>query len=531
MNGGLSRRALLALAALALAARLLTLTGFSLWLDEVYLMQRGQGGPIDTWIASLKNAEHPPLAALVVGAGNALGISDLAHRLIPTGLGVATVLLLAGWAARGLGRGAGLTTGVVAALSPFFVRYSHELRPYPYLLFFAALTLWLSQRLAEEPSRGRAVALFAAAVGGFYSHYLFGLAVLAAAVPLAAGAFAGPAGERSRLRRALAVYGAAIGGALVLFVPWLVGVLGTLASRPPRGGVKPWTWAELSRRWQFLTVGGLERDALAWGGVLALVLAALGLFVLWRRRAGWAALAGVAFGLVGVEVFMIAIDHWSRGRYNSVGGLFLPVFLGSGVAALAEGPWKKWGRAAAGILLAALVLIEIAGLVRYARSGRPEWDEIARIIRQARRPGDVVLVENHWTRLSLVYYLVGRDFDFRPQTDATPVRVDGNPARLRTLWPADRGAVLILSNFPRYRELRLWARNFPLVGFFRESGAWVYRLEPQIRQRLFAEGHGQAGPADPRALALPPLALPPPRPPKLPHPLLDRFEQLAVWRP
>jgi hypothetical protein len=531
MSGGLSRRAVLALAALALAARLLTLTGFSLWLDEVYLMQRGQGGPIDVWIASLKNAEHPPLAALVVGAGNALGISDLAHRLIPTGLGVATVLLLAGWAARGLGREAGLATGIVAALSPFFVRYSHELRPYPYLLFFAALTLWLSQRLAEEPSRGRALAVFVAALGGFYAHYLFGLAVLAAAVPLAAGAFARTGEEdRPRLRRALAAYGAAIGGALLLFVPWLVGVLGTLASRPPRGGVKPWTWAELSRRWQFLTVGGLERDALAWGGMLALVLAALGLLVLWRRRAGWAALAGVAFGLVGVEIFMIAIDHWSRGRYNSVGGLFVPVFLGSGVAALAAGR-KQWGRGAAVVLLAAFALAEIAGLVRYARSGRPEWDEIARVVRQVRRPGEPVLAENHWTRLSLVYYLVGRDFDHRPEADGAPVRVDGGPEKLRTRWPADRGAVLVLSNQPRYRELRLWARNFPLVGFFRKSGAWVYRLEPGIRQRLYTEGRGAAGPADPRALALSPLALPPSRPPKRPHPVFDRFEQLAVLRP
>lgn len=265
-GAGLSALDLAALAAAALAARLFNLGGFSLWLDEVYLMLRAQGGPASVWAACLGNADHPPLSALVVAAGNALGFSDTVQRLVPSALGIATVLLLADWTSRAFGRPAGWIAGGFAALSPFFVRYSQELRPYPFLMFFGALTLWLSGRLAERPGRGRAIGLAAALVGGLYSHYLFGLVAVAAAVPLAAAAWAAEPEERARARRALALYAAAAAAALVLFVPWLARTLPLLAARPPAGGVLPWNGGELGRRWQFLTVGGTEKDALTWAG-------------------------------------------------------------------------------------------------------------------------------------------------------------------------------------------------------------------------------------------------------------------------
>src|SRR5215813_13904172 len=122
----LARLDLALLAAVAALARTWNLGTFSLWLDELFLMMQAQGGPLDVWRACRSDVEHPPLAALVFDAGNALGISDAGQRMVPIVLGIATVLLLARWTARRRGRAAGIGAGLCAALLPFAVRYAQE---------------------------------------------------------------------------------------------------------------------------------------------------------------------------------------------------------------------------------------------------------------------------------------------------------------------------------------------------------------------------------------------------------------------
>src|SRR4029079_2917094 len=85
------------------------------------------------------------------------------------------------------------------------VRYSQELRPYPYLLFFAALTLVAADLWAERPTRPRTALLFGALLGGFYSHYLYALVLLPAAW------------SYRRHWRRFAILAAA---AFLLFLPW-----------------------------------------------------------------------------------------------------------------------------------------------------------------------------------------------------------------------------------------------------------------------------------------------------------------------
>jgi len=152
MAASLSRRQLAALGALALLPRLANLGSFSLWLDEVIETEQA-GGSLGHLFAELRHdAVHPPLEGLLSWTLLHLGFSETARRLVPVALGVATVLLLAGWVARRLGARAGLAVGAVAALSPAGVHYSQELRPYALALFLMVGALTLLDRLLEgEP--------------------------------------------------------------------------------------------------------------------------------------------------------------------------------------------------------------------------------------------------------------------------------------------------------------------------------------------------------------------------------------------
>jgi hypothetical protein len=279
--------------------------------------------------------------------------------------------------------------------------------------------------------------------------------------------------------------------AFLFVLPWLLAITGELSGRDPAGGARPWTFRLALQRWQFLTVGAMEGDALTWAGVLALVLAILGAAAALRSPAGRAAVVGAVLGIGGAEIFMAATDHWSSGRYDAVGWLFLPVLIGLGIARLSTPPVRPL----AVLLLAALLVGEGLGLMRYSRVGRPDWDRVADTVRQAHRPGEPVLAENEWTRICLGYYLQGPDFLKRQGEDGAPVTVGAGPRRLRQLWPADRRAVLVVAGIPRQQPLRRWARAFPVAGRFPRSQARVFLLTQEVRQRLFDSGVRAAGPA------------------------------------
>ncbi len=459
---------------------------------------------------------------------------------MPIALGIGAVLLLARWTARRLGRAAGVAAGLFAAVLPFAVRYSQELRPYPYLLFFAAAALAAVDRVVERPGRGSTALLAAVLLLGLYAHDLFVLVLAPAGLPLLEMALARDPGRRRAGRRALRDLALAGGVALAGFLPWITTLLG-IARLPPAGFVRPWTWRLVAERWEFLTVGGVEGDLLTWAGLLALGLAALGLAALAAggagantgndtggpgapeapRAAARAILVGILLGAVGVERFLLADHHWTAGRYDAVGWLFLPPLVGAGFGLL----WRRRAtRAVAVAALAALLAGEAAGLARYARVGRPDWDRVARDVRRAHRPGDPVLVENDWTRICLAYYLQGRDFDRRRGEDLAPVEVEGGPAALARLWPADRAAALVLAASPKQRGLRAWAWSFPLLGRYpRSMEARAHLLTPEVRRRLFAGGESAAGPAAPGV----DVAVPAEDPEPPPDPFLLRLERLG----
>lgn len=507
-DGGtaLTPRAILALTFVASAARTFNLGTFSLWLDEVLLVVRAaQGSPAAVWTACVRNAEHPPLAALALSPLVAAGASDTLLRLLPITLGVASVVLLAAWTSRRFGCPTGLAAGLIAALSPFHVRYSQELRPYAFLVFFVCLTLWAAERLERRRGGGEITLLFAALVGGFYSHHLFGLVLVPAAWPLAEASASADPEVRSAARAALVRFAAAVAAALVALLPWLRAIAPELAGRASAGGALAWTGPRLLARWQFLAAGGVEGEHVRWNGALALALAVVGAAVAARSTAGRAVIAGAFVGIGGAELFYALTGHFSQGRYDAVGWPFVPVLIalalvppprrdGSQPSPSTRVPPFAWRRIAAVFLLATLIVGEVIGLVRYARRGRPDWDHVAATVRALRRPGEPVLVENEWTRISLGYYLQGRDFLGRSAEDGAPRIVQRGVAGLLDGWPVDHRAILVIAGHPAQKEVRVLAQHLPAIGRWRRAQARVLLLTPEMRRRVAARRSGNTEP-------------------------------------
>src|SRR6185295_9604739 len=156
-------------------------------------------------------------------------------------------------------------------------------------------------------------------------------------------------------------------------------------------------------------------------GALALALCVAGAALAARRAALRPALAGAVVGIGGAELFFAAAHHWSSGRYDALGWIFLPTLMALPLAALAGRRREhRWATALLLVLGAALLVGEAAGLARYARAGRPDWQRVAAVVRAARRPGEPVLVENETARISLGYYLQGPLGVSHPEADEAP---------------------------------------------------------------------------------------------------------------
>jgi len=500
-------QALLGVLLLALVLRVCNLGCFSLWLDEVFQVQRSHGSLAEAWFPTSVDV-HPPLSALVMTFGYRLGLSDTAQRLVPVGLGGLSILLLVAWARRRFGDVVALTVGSLAALSPFHLRYSQELRPYPYLLFFVVLSLVVVDRAVEHGRVGWAVPCGLVFAGGLYSHALFPLV----AAPIVASALLL---DRQARKKACITVPLAAGIGLALFLPWLPQLLRTAAAAG-EPSAQSWTWRALARRWQFLTVGGWEGADLTWGGAVLLVLALLGVVraLRLRRRGGFEVIVGAAVGLVGVELlFQFAWQRWSVGRYSIIGWPFLVVLVALGVEWVVQYRIRVLGVATA----LALLGFHAGGLWEYATRGREQWERMVDVLREVHRPGEPVLTENLFCQYPIEYYLRGPGSNRDPGAARIMVLpLDRDLDRLLDLWPLDRSCLLVRGGTPHSPRIRRIASYSPMIAGYSQS-QWLYRLPPRSTVSVTPDGTvafqplapGEAWP-DPSLVLLPPELRDPP---------------------
>lgn len=391
--------ALTAILAVAALVRVCNLGSFSLDLDEVFTMTRAVLPFPEMMADCARDADNVPLYLVITSLSLAAGLVDPWIRLIPIAAGLASIIAWAWWTRRHFGDSASLLLAGFLALSTFHLRYSQELRAYPYLLLATVVAMLAADRLRARPGPASALALAAIVATGWYLHFSFAMVFFPMMGMLLTGDRDGGR-QPGAWRRVLAWAVAGIAAGTAVFLPWFLHVRATLSGRLSRGA-NDWTLDLVARRWQFLTVAANESEAADWLGLTLAALAAIGLVVAARVRAGRAALLPAAAAVVACELALLAVNRWSQGRYQLAVWPLLAVLVVLGAQRI--GTWLRW-RWLRTVAVVAVICVLLPRVDAYHRFGRPHWDRVAAAVAEVHRPGEPVLTENTWSQVCLSYY-------------------------------------------------------------------------------------------------------------------------------
>ncbi len=393
--------ALFAIVGIAFVIRLWNLGTFSLWLDEVVTL-RFAALPFDRLLtACAGDAENVPFYAIVAFLGTRAGLAEPWIRLPFMIFGTAGIAVLMLWVRERLGTTAAVAAGAFAALSPFHVRFSQEMRAYSILLLLIPLCLLVTERLAKAPGRRPAILLAVLVAAGGYTHLTFWIVIPV----LLAVSMSSDRGINSVQRSVRMTIAAIMVGALA-FVPWVVVIWRKLGTRLERGGTD-WSFAEVGVRWHALTAAAREGFAPTLSSAVLALVFLIGLVVLVRnRRHRWVMVAGLGAWLAW-EAVLAAVGHWSNARYGLTLWFVIPLSLGAAIGWMTERFREPWVRA---VVYCALVILVFPGTWRYWHEGRPHWDVLADTVRATAGISEPIVAANAWSRVCLSWYLPGRLF-------------------------------------------------------------------------------------------------------------------------
>ena len=356
-----------------------------LWLDETLSVNIARL-PLGDIGDALRHDGAPPLYYFLLhGWMEVFGTGTIAVRAL-SGLFAVAALPLIWVAGRRLGgRRVAVAALLLLAVSPFAVRYATEARMYSMVTLMALIGWLVLNDLLERFSWPRAVVVSALTGMLLLTHYwsFFLLAVTTAIVARRAGR--GP--KRSEARRALV----AIAVGSLAFLPWLPSFLFQLSHTGT-----PWAGAP-SPRILFDTVfefsGGMWDPGFILG-LLAWVLIILALFgcsvdgrhieLDLRTRPETHPLVLVGFGSLTLALVVGIVSQSGYAvRYASVLFPFFVLLVALGTARLAD----------VRVFRAVMALVVVLGFTAIAPGvfgERTSAAEVARILRDQARPGDVV---------------------------------------------------------------------------------------------------------------------------------------------
>jgi len=459
----------LALTVILVAAawlRICNLGTFSLWLDEVFTMVRSTLSMPELLAESAADAENVPLYLIVTHICLGLGMTDPWLRLVPILAGLGSILLWAWWCRIQFGARISLLTAGFMALSTFHVRYSQELRAYPYLLLITGFTMLAADRLRTRPKRS-ATLILAVAIGvGWYTHLAFAW-ILIPMVGLVLSVDPSEESEATGGKKRTHYLAAAIALGTLAFLPWFVIIATTLQSRMSRGATIL-TPSVVGRRWEFMTIAANEAVPLSWAGAVLAGLAIVGIVVAIRFRIGRAVLLPSASVVILSEVLYQIVNRWSKARYITTIWPFLVILMVLGLERILAPVRKPWIRAAVYGTVAVVLLIHVDA---YHRTGRPHWDRMAEAVAEVRRLDEPVMTESEWVSNGIDYYLDG---------SVTPLRWEIAPVHA-ALERAPSVLLVTTAYRPDNPELRQLARRGVLIARIPETGV-LHRLRPDMLQ-------------------------------------------------
>jgi hypothetical protein len=352
------------------------------WFDEAdtLLFMRGPLAPV---IAIPASGLHPPLYFFLLWCWMRLplGLGWTAQARTLSVLFTLTSTFAADriWAQR-LAKGARLWFLALWALSPFLLLYGRMSRSYSLQLLLGVLAAAYILRFAEKRSRGNFAIVCALLVVAMYTHYVPGLALLAAANVVLA--------QRGRLRDA-ALIDALTALALLPWMAWLIPQLKAWGAHHVgyalTGGAATEFVLKLAYWAMSFTMGEAIPDPTLLLGVILVPLVLILVFIGGRRQReiAWLAIPATAVGFLGVT-------RWVAYPFIPARMIFcFPLFLtffdrwrGSPSARRAGCPVGN----DSGFVQRNLVLFPLGGVSKQAVSARDGRDRRAYSRRFRRRP-------------------------------------------------------------------------------------------------------------------------------------------------
>ena len=351
---------------------------------------------------------HPPLYYMVVNLSiGAFGASEFALRLPSVLFGALTIPFLLLIGKRLHSAETGMLASAMFAFAPYELYFGQEARMYSMVLFLAVLSTWVLLEISDDSRANRRTgwswwaAYTLTAVVGIYTTFLF-ILMFGVHFVIAVGRYRH---DRVFLRN----WFLAVGVCGLLFVPFFLAWL--LHPEPPPTGLY-WLVGRrpliqlvstaFENMLEIVWVKEIRPYKFMW---LAILLTAIGTFVVVRRRIGWPIMWLMAPPAAVVGIDLIVGTHASSvSRYYILASpvLYLLVALGIFVVrpiALSYG-------------LAGLVVLYLAiggySTVKGQIYPRLEFKEAARYISQTSGPEDsLVLISKSPTKvlgMSLAYY-------------------------------------------------------------------------------------------------------------------------------
>ncbi|MBN2885963.1 MAG: glycosyl transferase family 39 [Chromatiaceae bacterium] len=462
--------------------------------DDLLLFQQPSPalGWSATWQALRSHPEHAPLYYLL---GRALSALPLEPIVALRGLSAVCGLLLipaSFWLMRVL-FGRGLAPWIAAALvavSPLQLLYAQEARQYALWTLMAVVSSAALVHALRHQS-WRAWGLYSLTLTiGLYSHLLFALmllvhglyGLLATLLPGTGAATPAQAINRPPLVRVLLSWGSATALALLLFMPWILVVLGASEQVAQFTGwmQRPLSLGETLGLWlQHLTRTFLD-PAPSFAPVW-LALLPLPLWLLWRalREAPWPALALpllIALVYVGVVLgpdLLLGGSRSQHPRYALPALLAVTLLVGWGLARVLANPaHRHLGQAALAALLALGLGSQLAILraeTWWTKNFSAPNAEIARLLNA--RATALVLASDNASGIA-TGELISLAHALEPS-----IRLWGEAATGPLVLPEARSPVIALTPSRRLREHLAPTQSFePLAG----SWQW-YQLRPSAR--------------------------------------------------
>jgi 4-amino-4-deoxy-L-arabinose transferase-like glycosyltransferase len=434
-QGAVGRWILILVVLLAFGTRAYRLGGQSLWADEAKSVVVASW-PLPAIIAEQIAHEHPPLHYLLLHFLMPLaGRSEFAVRYLSLFFGVLLVPLLYAVGRLLAGERVGILAALLAALSPFYVRFAQETRMYTLAFFLSLLSTYFFLRIclagerARPAERGWSLGWVLATAAALYSHYFTLFIVIAQMVYVLVSWLCRRASLKPWLWRTL--------GLGLLLLPWIVlTVQGILSVDPvlrtsaeaagPNSPVSGGILATLLEgragmvslpaivRQAFISFGPSDFAGLGATPWLALGFVLVSVVGLWkapRPAWRWKLWLVLVFCLPLILGFVIGFPA-NRPFWIKYFGVASPAFyllVALGLAALLSGRYR-W--IAGAVLIAGTIGLSVLSLRNYYREpgyGRYDIRPPIEYLEAAALPEDALLV-NPWTHFPTFwyYYRAGR---------------------------------------------------------------------------------------------------------------------------